>query len=73
LAWYATILVSLTTARSLKIADFDTPGKVLLLALRGDLRHASAGGAQPFAEVCHGAILKNRTGIGPHLGPRKAQ
>jgi hypothetical protein len=34
--------MSLTTARSLKIADFDTPGKVLLLALRGDLRHAMA-------------------------------
>src|SRR6516162_9179179 len=37
-----------------KVTDFDTLGK--FLALRGELRHASAGGAQLFAELAMGDL-----------------
>src|SRR5262249_33123372 len=37
-----------------KVTDFDTLGKVL--ALRGELRHASARGAQLFAELAMGDL-----------------
>ena len=47
-----TILMSLTTACSLKVAlrqPWERPRR-----FRGELRHATAGGAQPFVELCHG-------------------